>query len=93
MYVANADEKPGKQDFARRTKIFRVGQKFSTQSLKIFVLYKIKFFGGTIFFLTGQPQKPLLYESSLSIRPRAMYIGTYIASYHPVKCILANLNL
>ena len=38
MYVANADKKSGRQDFARRTKNFRLGQKFSTQSLKNFVL-------------------------------------------------------
>ena len=34
----NAEENAVRHDLARRTKIFRVGQKILTQSLKIFIL-------------------------------------------------------
>jgi len=50
----NAGENTSRYGLARWTKIFRVGQKFLMQSLKI--LFRIKTFGGTIFFLTGPCQ-------------------------------------
>ena len=36
--IENAKENAVRHDLARWTKIFRVGQKFLTQSLKIFIL-------------------------------------------------------
>ena len=38
MYVANAHEKSGRQDFARQTKIFRVKTKIFNTIAEIFVL-------------------------------------------------------
>jgi len=65
-----AEENAFRHDLARQTKIFRLKQKIFTQTLKIFILHRIKFPGGQ-FFLTELWNKNVMGHSPVGIKRKS----------------------